>query len=85
MVPKKSAASTGRKTPRRSVLSDDVYDMIKTMIFDHEIAPGSRVNIDAISLQLEVSQTPVREALARLESDGLIEKVPLKGYRARFK
>lgn len=52
------------------------------MIFDHEITPGSRVNIDALSVQLEVSQTPVREALARLESDGLIEKEPLKGYKA---
>lgn len=82
MVPNKSAANPARRTPRRSVLSDDVYEMIKTMIFDHEIAPGARVNIDAISLRLEVSQTPVREALARLESDGLIEKVPLKGYRA---
>jgi DNA-binding GntR family transcriptional regulator len=82
MAPKKAAERPARRTPRRSVLSDDVYEMIKTMIFDHEISPGSRVNIDAISLQLEVSQTPVREALARLESDGLIEKVPLKGYRA---
>ncbi len=52
------------------------------MIFDHEIAPGSRVNIDSLSVQLEVSQTPVREALARLESDGLIAKEPLKGYKA---
>lgn len=82
VVAKKSAIIPGRKTPRRSVLSDDVYEKIKTMIFDHEIAPGSRVNIDALSLQLEVSQTPVREALARLESEGLSEKVPLKGYRA---
>lgn len=67
---------------RRSVLSDEVYEKIKALILNHEIAPGSKVNIDAISLQLEVSQTPVREALARLESDGLTEKIPLKGYRA---
>ena len=52
------------------------------MIMDHEIAPGARVNIDLLSTQLEVSQTPVREALARLESDGLIAKEPLKGYKA---
>ncbi len=82
MVAKKAASQPKKRTPRRSVLSDEIYDMIKTMIFDHEIAPGARVNIDALALQLEVSQTPVREALARLESDGLIEKEPLKGYRA---
>ena len=79
MATKKAAARPAKRTPRRSVLSDEIYDMIKAMIFDHEIAPGSRVNIDALALQLEVSQTPVREALARLESDGLIEKEPLKG------
>ncbi|MFM8620482.1 MAG: GntR family transcriptional regulator [Candidatus Nanopelagicaceae bacterium] len=71
-----------KRAPRRSVLSDEIYEMIKAMIFDHEIAPGSRVNIDALAVQLDVSQTPVREALARLESDGLIAKEPLKGYKA---
>ena len=68
--------------PRRSVLSDDVYLLIRKMIFNHEIIPGAKVNIDALSKKLEVSQTPVREALARLESDGLIAKVPLKGFRS---
>ena len=82
MVKKKVAASKAKRSPRRSVLSDEIYDMIKAMIFEHEIAPGSRVNIDALAVELEVSQTPVREALARLESDGLIAKEPLKGYTA---
>lgn len=82
MAVKKSDSSRPvKQTPRRSVLSDEIYDMIKRMIFDHEIAPGSRVNIDALAVQLDVSQTPVREALARLESDGLIAKEPLKGYK----
>ncbi|MBG6134110.1 GntR family transcriptional regulator [Longispora fulva] len=47
---------------------------------DHGIPPGDRVNIDALSRELEVSPTPVREALARLESDGLVRKRPLAGY-----
>jgi len=68
--------------PRRSILSDETYSMIRAMIFAHEIVPGERVNIDALSLQLGVSQTPIREALARLESEDLIAKEPLKGYRA---
>jgi DNA-binding GntR family transcriptional regulator len=83
MPSKKSVAARPiKRVPRRSVLSDDIYEMIKAMIFDHEIAPGVRVNIDALAIQLDVSQTPVREALARLESDGLIAKEPLKGYKA---
>lgn len=82
MTKKKVAALKAKRSPRRSVLSDEIYDMIKAMIFEHEIAPGLRVNIDALAVELEVSQTPVREALARLESDGLIAKEPLKGYTA---
>lgn len=71
-----------KKAPRQSVLSDEIYHVIKAKIFDHEIAPGQHVNIDALAIQLEVSHTPIRESLARLESDGLILKEPLKGYSA---
>lgn len=71
-----------KRTPRRSVLSDETHEMIKAMIFSHEIAPGQRVNIDALAIRLEVSQTPIREALVRLESEGLIAKEPLKGFSA---
>jgi DNA-binding GntR family transcriptional regulator len=66
--------------PRRAVLSDETYEMIRDLIIDHEIPAGAKVNIEALSAQLNVSATPVREALARLESDGLIVKVALKGY-----
>ncbi len=82
MAKKKKVDSGSNRIARRSVLSDEVYEMIKTMILAHEITPGSRVNIDSLAVQLKVSQTPVREALARLESDGLITKEPLKGYKA---
>lgn len=82
MAKKNAPAPAPKRSPRRSILSDEIYEMIKAMVFEHEIAPGSRVNIDALAAELEVSQTPVREALARLESDGLIAKEPLKGYTA---
>jgi len=42
------------------------------MILDQEIAPGTRVAIDVLAARLTVSPTPVREALARLEGDGLV-------------
>lgn len=66
----------------RSVLSDETYSVIRTMLLDHTISPGVRMNIDALSAELGVSPTPVREALARLESDGLAVKMPLRGYFA---
>ena len=68
--------------PQRQILSDGVYEMVKQMLMESSIAPGARVNIDQLSRSLDVSQTPVREALARLESDGLVVKEPLRGYTA---
>jgi DNA-binding GntR family transcriptional regulator len=65
---------------RRSVLSDDVHESLKSLILEHRLAPEDRLNIDALARELEVSPTPVREALARLESEGLVRKRPLAGY-----
>ncbi|MDW5323491.1 GntR family transcriptional regulator [Plantactinospora sp. KLBMP9567] len=67
---------------RRTTLADDVYESVRTLVMDHAVAPGERINIDALARRLEVSPTPVREALARLESDGLVRKRPLAGYTA---
>lgn len=65
---------------RRVVLADGTYATIKKLILDHEIPPGEHIGIDELARNLSVSQTPVREALARLEADGLVGKVPLRGY-----
>jgi DNA-binding GntR family transcriptional regulator len=64
----------------RVTLADGVYESVKALIMNHALAPGDRVTIDALARQLGVSPTPVREALARLESDGLVRKRPLAGY-----
>lgn len=64
----------------RSTLGDDVYGTLRAAVLEHTLAPGDRVNIDALSRELEVSPTPVREALARLESEGLVRKRALAGY-----
>jgi DNA-binding GntR family transcriptional regulator len=66
--------------PARQTLTDDVYEAIKQLVMDHVIAPESRLSIDQLARDLQVSPTPIREALARLESDGLAVKEPLRGY-----
>jgi DNA-binding GntR family transcriptional regulator len=48
---------------------------------DSTIPPGARINIEEVARLLDVSPTPVRESLARLESDGLVDKLALKGYK----
>lgn len=68
--------------PRRLILTETVYDVIRQRLLDQEIAPGSKVNISGLSTELDVSPTPIREALARLESDGLVVKRSLAGYTA---
>jgi DNA-binding GntR family transcriptional regulator len=58
-----------------------VYATLRMTILDGEIPPETRVNIDAVARQVGVSQTPVREALQRLEGDGLLVYTPGRGYR----
>jgi DNA-binding GntR family transcriptional regulator len=62
------------------MLRDTVYEAIKGMLMDNDLAPGSRLSIDGIARELEVSPTPVREAMTKLESDGLVAKRPHAGY-----
>ncbi|ARJ06976.1 transcriptional regulator [Cnuibacter physcomitrellae] len=75
------SAETHALPPRRA-LADDVYDAVLGMLMDQTIEPGSRVSIDGIARQLDVSPTPMREALVRLESEGLVVYSARKGYRA---
>lgn len=69
------------RLPRRQSLADGVYDELMARLFDNTLEPGAALNIDALSRELDVSQTPIREALARLESTGLVVRAALKGYR----
>jgi DNA-binding GntR family transcriptional regulator len=47
---------------------------------NHSLEPGARINIDAMARTLGVSPTPVREALARMEAEGLVVKEPRRSY-----
>ena len=46
-----------------------------------DLEPGSRVNIDELSRELQVSRTPIREALNRLASERLVLAEPYRGFR----
>ncbi|SFA72070.1 DNA-binding transcriptional regulator, GntR family [Nocardioides alpinus] len=62
-------------------LADEVYDTLLGQLMSLRIVPDSRVTIDALSRELGVSQTPIRDALNRMEADGLVVRVPNAGYR----
>lgn len=59
-----------------------MYEILLKRLMALEIEPGERIGVDALVRELEVSQTPIREALSRLETQGLVVKVHLSGYRA---
>lgn len=50
------------------------------MVFEHELPPGSRISEAQLTRQLGMSRTPVREALARLESEGMLKAAPGRGF-----
>lgn len=65
----------------RGRLADEVYDTLLAQLMSLRIVPGSRVTIDTLARELGVSQTPIRDALNRMEADGLVVRVPHAGYR----
>lgn len=64
----------------RTNLADSVYESLKGMLMDQRVSPDSRLSIDGLARMLEVSPTPVREALARLEAEGLVVRRPNTGF-----
>jgi len=64
----------------RNGLVEQVGDALRELIVDQVLAPGQRLNITALARQLHVSDTPVREALGRLQSERLLTFEPYVGY-----
>ena len=61
-----------------------VFEALVDMIVDFELPPGERLVESELAARLNVSKTPVREALAMLEAEGLVETAPYKGARVRW-
>jgi DNA-binding GntR family transcriptional regulator len=65
----------------RDLLRDRAYTAIRDAIVDGTLAPGERLRDPELCAWLGLSRTPVREALARLEGDGLVETAPQRFTR----
>jgi len=66
-----------------ALIRSQVYDKVKQEILSGSIPPGSQLLEGRLAKQLEVSRTPVREALHVLEMEGFLESFPRIGYRVR--
>ena len=73
-------SAAGQRLAQRQALPGSVYEIVTDMFMTHAFEPGARLNIEELARILGVSPTPVREALARVEADGLIVKQPGRSY-----
>lgn len=60
---------------------DHVHDALRAEILTGELAPGTTLRQEDLAQRLEVSRMPVREALKRLEAEGLVETLPTRRVR----
>lgn len=65
----------------RTLLRDEAYLRIRDAIMDGTLEPGERLRDQELTQWLGLSRTPVREALARLADDGLVESEPQRYTR----
>jgi DNA-binding GntR family transcriptional regulator len=64
-----------------SSVEDGVYRALRSEIGRLELAPGQRLPLEELAGRFQVSPTPVRHALRRLESEGLVVSLPRRGSR----
>ena len=64
-------------------LADIAYAQISRAMLNGDIKPGARLVMDQLAAELDISRTPVRDALLRLEREGLIEPSGRRGYVVR--
>jgi DNA-binding GntR family transcriptional regulator len=64
-------------------LVDELADRIRADVMTGRLAIGTRLMQESLAADYEVSRTPVREALRRLESEGLIDVIPNRGAVVR--
>lgn len=64
---------------QRTTTPDGVYRVLRTAILDGTVPPGGQLREAHIAADLGISRSPLREAMTKLEEDGLIVKIPFRG------
>jgi DNA-binding GntR family transcriptional regulator len=66
---------------KNKTINSVIYGTLRKQILDGEILPGTWLREQDLVEQYDVSRTPIREAIRKLESDKLIEVVPFRGAK----
>ena len=80
---RKTSAAAREPVARPADSAEQIYERVKTMAMTFEIRPGGRVNEVEIAKSLNVSRTPLREALNRLLVEGFLTRAPNRGFIGR--
>jgi DNA-binding GntR family transcriptional regulator len=83
MATRATTASGLRAVKRAPSLRDQVYDRLRAAILTGDLPPGAPLVEAEIAASLSASRTPVREALMRLETEGMIEPRGMRGSVVR--
>lgn len=73
-------AHSRRSLRSRSQLSDEVADHVRELIMSGQVRAGEFLRLDKLAAELGVSVTPVREALAALRGEDMVDLEPSRGY-----
>ncbi|MFD0979560.1 GntR family transcriptional regulator [Tropicimonas aquimaris] len=82
-APESAKATIAPAFPRRGTLSEQAYDAISEMIERRELATGSLIVEQQLADQLGISRTPLRQALQRLEAEGVLVKSANRSFQVR--
>jgi DNA-binding GntR family transcriptional regulator len=66
--------------PGRKPLGQHVFENLKQAIIQGDVAPGDRLVESRIAEAMDISRTPVREAIHKLEREGFLKKLPHGGF-----
>jgi DNA-binding GntR family transcriptional regulator len=64
---------------QRTTTPDGVYRVLRAAILDGTVPPGGQLREAHIAADLGISRSPLREALTKLEEEGLVVKIPFRG------
>ncbi len=76
----KTRKNAGKTTSLKRGSIDTIYTQIKTMMYNQELAPGQKLIYQDLAHRLNVSTTPILQALHRLENAKLVRYEPNKGF-----
>ncbi|HET6318288.1 MAG TPA: GntR family transcriptional regulator [Chloroflexota bacterium] len=68
---------------RADTLATQAYEAIRLALLHGQLRPDQFYSENSVALMLGISRTPAREALRQLETEGLIEVLPQRGFRVR--